>query len=421
MLPRAARFLARAAQRSWSPSDTYRLPTFAVVEVEPAALGYLLVIRAAECAQLAAPSSASYRASARPAVRLCRSGIPSCKPLGTGGRSWSNSTGCATRQRQGLRVASRRRSRIWYQGVQTSCGNLTWPATGAPLAMAGGYIWYGYNGTCHQDPVTDEYCNDVVDAFTLTETLDEMLDAELCSACFVDRVRMMQASAYSIYNTVSWYQTALEAINARCSSVPTMPTATRPPLIALPTAGDFCVSGNCYTTLSGDTCNSIALATNVSSAGVFYAASPALSNCTNLPVGLTFCLPPTCNPYLLAADDDCYSASVSASVPDIKLYNPWIDASCDNLHEANTTLGSVVCAGPLGGTPHLPGTPTNTSGIPGGGSANYSSVIVPPPTGATVDDRTTLDCGHWYVADADASCAFVTSASMAASAATKCH
>jgi hypothetical protein len=44
-----------------------------------------------------------------------------------------------------------------------------------------------------------------------------MPDSELCSDCFTARVRMMQQSTYSVYNTVPWYQRALEAIKARCS------------------------------------------------------------------------------------------------------------------------------------------------------------------------------------------------------------
>ncbi|KAF3801933.1 hypothetical protein GCG54_00015155 [Colletotrichum gloeosporioides] len=273
--------------------------------------------------------------------------------------------------------------------------------------MVSGYVWYGYNESCQTDTSSGRYCNDIIDEFAETETLDEMPDAELCSDCFTARVRMMQQSTYSFFNTVPWYQTALEAIQTRCSVQGS--TDVPPPLIVVPTPDPFCVSDKYYTTQAGDTCNYIALANDVSSANVLYAATAAgaTRGCSDLPTDLSICLPLTCETYLLKSTDDCFSASATAGIEDITLYNSWIDDGCDNLHEANATLGSVVCASPLGGT-YVPGTATNTSGIPGGGAANYSSIAVNPSGGATVAPKTTTECGVWYVAQPDDTCAFIT-------------
>lgn len=60
---------------------------------------------------------------------------------------------------------------------------------------------------------------------------------------------MMQKSTYSVYNTVPWYQMALEASQARCSLQ--VPTEVPPPLIVVPTPEPFCMSGNYYTTHPG--------------------------------------------------------------------------------------------------------------------------------------------------------------------------
>ncbi|EPE04207.1 hypothetical protein F503_04722 [Ophiostoma piceae UAMH 11346] len=294
----------------------------------------------------------------------------------------------------------------WFYGVATSCAGYVW-SSGAPLQMAGGYVWYGYNESCLTETTSKKYCNDVIDGFSESETLAGMPDSELCSECFTARVRMMQQSTYSIYNTVPWYQKALAEIQTRCSL--TIPLDVPEPLISVPNPGSFCVSDKFYTIKDSDTCDAIALANNVSSANVFYAAAAAgaTRGCSELPSGLEICLPLTCATYILSPTDDCFSASVIAGVDDITRYNTWIDDGCDNLHEANATLGSVLCASPLGGT-YVPGTATNTSTFPGSGIPIYSSVKVDPPAGATVDNRTTTECGKWYVAQPNDTCAYIT-------------
>ncbi|WYZ42188.1 hypothetical protein EsH8_V_001083 [Colletotrichum jinshuiense] len=319
---------------------------------------------------------------------------------------YRGSLGNTTLQDEVCDVGCRTSLSSWYQGVAASCSDYTWNS-GAPLEMAGGYIWYGYNESCLTDTSTGQYCNDIIDLFSETETLDDMPDNELCSGCFTTRVRMMQASTYSVYNTVPWYQMALEEIQTRCSLQ--VSTEIPDPLIVIPTPEPFCVSDKYYTTQAGDTCNSIALANEVSSANVFYAATAAgaTGGCSDLSAGLTICLPLTCSTYLVKSTDDCFAASATAGIDDIALYNSWIDDGCDNLHEANATLGSVLCTSPLGGT-YIPGTATNTSGIPGGGIANYSSVAVDPPTGAKVANKTTTECGLWYVAQQGDTCAYIT-------------
>ncbi len=157
----------------------------------------------------------------------------------------------------------------------------------------------------------------------MAATLDAMPNGELCSDCFTNRVRIIQKSTYSVYNTVPWYQRALEAIQTRCS-LQVASTEAPAPLIGMPVAAPFYVSGNYYTIKQGDTCNAIALAKSVSSADVFYAATAvgaAPRGCAGLLTGETICLPLSCTTYTLRDTNTCFSASVNANVINIAVYN----------------------------------------------------------------------------------------------------
>lgn len=59
-----------------------------------------------------------------------------------------------------------------------------------------------------------EYCTDIIARFTLVKTLEQMPLNELCHPCYVGRLRLMQASPYSIF-------CKLDAIPAQRSSAST--------------------------------------------------------------------------------------------------------------------------------------------------------------------------------------------------------
>lgn len=230
-----------------------------------------------------------------------------------------------------------------------------------------------------------------------------MPTSELCSACYLGRLQMMQASPYSLFNSYPWYQTALRSAVSRCSYQG--PTSTQPALIPVVTPSPLCLSGKNYVVQSGDTCDSIGLANSVSSASIFFGNK--LPNCTILVVGQTLCLPLTCKTYQLNLNDDCVSASVSAGVANIAFYNTWINSGCDNLHIANLTMGSVLCASPTGGI-YSPGTPTNTSTFPGSEFTGYGTSLVAPPAGVTVAKGSLLSCGGWWTVAAGDTCGNIT-------------
>ncbi|KAK5657939.1 hypothetical protein OQA88_2490 [Cercophora sp. LCS_1] len=126
---------------------------------------------------------------------------------------------------------------------------------GSPYAINGNYIWYGVNETCQKD-VSGDYCNNVISAFPTSQGVASMTTLQLCSSCYLGRLKMMQATRYSAYASMPFFQEILERAAVECGSVTA--TTTQPPRPV------FCVSGNHHTVVAGDTCDSIALAHNVS-------------------------------------------------------------------------------------------------------------------------------------------------------------
>ncbi|CAK7221307.1 hypothetical protein SBRCBS47491_004483 [Sporothrix bragantina] len=323
--------------------------------------------------------------------------------------SYHGSLGNATLQNSVCAASCGQSLQAWYTAVNKQCAGRTW-ASGAPLAMSGGYIWYGYNETCQKESTAASaaYCTDVIDGFSLTDTLSDMPITELCSTCYLGRLQMMQASSYSIFNIDTFFQAALKAAVAQCSYKG--PTSTPTVLIPVPSATPICVSGKHRTTVAGDTCDSIALAESVSTSSLFLGNQAALTTCSGtLAAGINLCIPLTCSTYQLSPGDTCLSASVSAGVDDITKFNSWINARCDNLYTANATMGSILCTSPLGGV-WLPGKPTNTSSFPGSGNGTsvYGSTPVAPPVGANAAPNTTEYCAGWHVTVAGDTCASVT-------------
>jgi len=309
----------------------------------------------------------------------------------------------------------------WYQGVESNCAaENTW-TLGAPLSMLGGYIWYGFNETCQTDESTGQFCTDVISSFSLSTTLDEMPISELCSPCYLERLRMMQSSSYSIFGVMPWYQRALETAITKCSLFD-IPTSPPPPLI--PPAPPTDMSSSCLwgdpITVEADTttCDDLALRLGVSSASIFYSI-PHLTDCTTtLPEIPRLCPPLPCKTYQLLPSDDCISASFHSGIEDISLFNPWIDSQCDNLHEATSTLGRILCVSPPGGI-YVPGSfpPSNTSASPaaggggpaGAGSSPFGKEVIPPPEGVEPAEGTTLQgCAGWYVLREGDQCATIT-------------
>lgn len=231
-----------------------------------------------------------------------------------------------------------------------------------------------------------------------------MPTSELCSFCFVQRLKIMQSSPYSFYDEV--FQEQLEIVNTQCGlSLPTdMPASLDVAPEFLP--DPVCVSNQTHHTVLGDTCDSIGLKYNISSAGLVMANNRQLVICSNLTAGMDLCLPSSCAPtYLLQSNDTCTSIELAGGydLGDVRKYNSWVEWDCANLQPSTDFWGRVICLGSQGGT-YTATAPVSGVTLAPGASTGYSDLLVAPPSNATVAEGTTLKCGKWHVAAKDETC-----------------
>lgn len=215
----------------------------------------------------------------------------------------------------------------------------------------------------------------------------------------------MQRSSYSFFDES--FQSQLKVVNEQCGL--NAPTDLPPSLDAPPNflPDPICSSNRTHTTLTGDTCDSIALKYNISSAALVMANNRQLMKCDGLAAGTDLCLPVSCAAtYLLKGSDTCHSieSTITYRPGSVRRYNPWVDWDCSNLQRTTEAWGRVICLASQGGKY------TATAPIPGvtlspDESSEYSTSIVDPPSNATVATGTTMKCGKWHVAVEGESCA----------------
>ncbi|KZL82777.1 carbohydrate-binding module family 50 protein [Colletotrichum incanum] len=232
---------------------------------------------------------------------------------------------------------------------------------------------------------------DVMNKFKTVFDIKDMPRDELCSFYHIEKLRLMQSSAYSTYDE-EW-KGDLEYVHSTCGL--SGPTDVPPPLVvAEPDSPGLCISDEFYTTASSDTCDSIALAHNVASAAL-YMANSDLCGCDLITAGQELCLPLSCpkTGRLVRV----HRMAQNLTLGDVRRYNPWLNLDCPNIHVAAPVLRSVLCLGPQGAdiTTTAPVTigPTAAPG-PGDG---YTAVPVNPPEGAEVAEGNTVRCERWFV------------------------
>lgn len=214
---------------------------------------------------------------------------------------------------------------------------------------------------------------------------------ELCSYCMTEKLAMMQADAYSAAYDSNW-QTIYEEVATQCNlTVSDFNSTTSAFNVSVPVTATNCVSGNTYTTASGDTCDSIALAHGVSAASMFY-MNANIHNCTALDAGTALCLPLTCTSvYAVQPTDTCGSIAADNGLltRQVVSYNTLLTANCSNLHGTSPLWGTVLCVSTPGGT---------YNGTAPAATDPDAATAVSAPAGATVAPATTTDCVEWYVA-----------------------
>ncbi|KAG7417883.1 LysM domain-containing protein [Fusarium oxysporum f. sp. rapae] len=272
----------------------------------------------------------------------------------------------------------------WRSAVDTYCGNATWH-NGAAAGVLGSFVSQGINETCQTDK-SGNYCNDIINKFTVVNSIDKMPTNELCSDCYVGRLKMMQASPFSYYNRNSFFKSALKQA------------------VKQPSEPAFCLSEVTYTTKAGDTCDSLATKYSVSSAAIIM-GNPGIINCTNIVEGVDICLPLQCKTFTLEKDDSCMTVAAATGLDqgDICSLNPWVHPLCNNLQDGTQTLGQVIFITPPGGKYKHDVNTTNSDLT----YSEYAGKAVSPPSGATLADKTIKDCGRWYTVQKGDNCAIV--------------
>ncbi|KAM5345658.1 hypothetical protein ACJ41O_011519 [Fusarium nematophilum] len=285
----------------------------------------------------------------------------------------------------------------WFNGVATACAG--YEIEHADPTLYGGSMWAGYNETCLKDADTGH----IIAEFTPVSSIEEMPKDELCSYCWIERLATMQKSSYSDYD-----EFLLEYTYKTCGL--TGNTTAPRPLVSIPDAADFCLSGNFHTTSSGETCDSIALANNLSSAATYF-GNPSIANCSDIPEGTRLCLPPPCTQtYLLQPGDTCFSierhSNLGVRIPfgAVKLFNRWVNSDCSNLHApSNAAFGHVLCLGP-----QVRKFKSSKSGFKGPTTPKafngYAEQMTNLPKGAAVAEGTTRYCGRWHVVKGGDTC-----------------
>ncbi|ETS75311.1 hypothetical protein PFICI_12255 [Pestalotiopsis fici W106-1] len=291
----------------------------------------------------------------------------------------------------------------WFGDVTNRCQGKQLDKS-APNRL-GGYLWAGFNETCVKDPRTKQYCNDIIANFSTVPDYKHMPRTELCHTCHIRRLALMQSSQYSIYN--DYYKEVLQYVYATCGG--SGPTNIPPPLTEVPTETPlYCVTGKHYTTTrKGETCESIANATSVSSAALYMGNQALIPDCRDINSGVNVCLPLTCQTYYVRPSDTCVSIETALELEfgQVRNFNQWINFDCSNLQVAAEFWGRSICVSPQGGT--FTGTvpaPAPTTAPLGDG---YTRNAVEPPAKKTVASGTTMNCGKWHVVASGDTCSAI--------------
>ena len=105
----------------------------------------------------------------------------------------------------------------FHQSIIVACASSPDLIPGVPLIGAIDSIWSGWNETCLVDASTGEYCNGqiklvsilifnllmligIMDAWATLADDEEPPTDELCSYCYLTKLKMMQESPYSTYD-----------------------------------------------------------------------------------------------------------------------------------------------------------------------------------------------------------------------------
>lgn len=213
----------------------------------------------------------------------------------------------------------------------------------------------------------------------------------------------MLNSPYSHYSDS--YQPIMDRVYSVCGKPTDFPVSTDPlpPTYIIESPLAFCLSDIYYITQESDTCDSIALAYNVSSASLFI-GNEDLHDCSTIKEGITLCIPLSCSElYTVRSGDTCESIErgLNLAKNNLIIWNSWIDADCRNLQAGLLWYGNIICLSPQGGKSQTQ-PPDYTIKSPF--TDEYSYGVHLPPNNSVIATGTTKYCGRWSTIETEDSC-----------------
>ncbi|KAF2824331.1 hypothetical protein CC86DRAFT_420818 [Ophiobolus disseminans] len=260
-----------------------------------------------------------------------------------------------------------------------------WNGVNYPATFVADQYLQTYDIACRKDPATGKYCDTLlVEWLSNTNWTKEME----CHDCILGT---MQTQLKSPLDYTEEYAEDFASLTSSCGS--TQYTLTTPTSYALSTRSQDAPlpTPTCKTThaiKSGDTCNSISEANNVSTFGITNRNS-LYSDCSNLARRSTICIPEQCTLYKVKLNETCDSIIEThgngVSGAQFLAWNPNINDLCSNVGDL---IDTYICLSPPGGAQRAP-TPTD-SGVP----ISRPTAPVPRPTNSFPESNE--KCGKWY-------------------------
>ncbi|KAF2495511.1 hypothetical protein BU16DRAFT_618299 [Lophium mytilinum] len=243
---------------------------------------------------------------------------------------------------------------------------------------------YTYSLACKRDSATGEFCDTLFISWLNQQALTT---AQECSDCVlgVSQIQLNSPFGYSddLAEDFRSDTASCGATNYSFTSPPPYTqnhTATPTLAIATPTCSSYAVQAN-------DTCDSIAVAHNVSTFSVV-SLNGLYLDCSDLAVGRDICLASACMLHEVQWGETCASIleGLGQKVTGTQLlaWNPNINGLCGNIYDM---VGTHICVSSPGGA-------LITLAPNAALAASTVQSLVPRPTNSFNESNS--DCGKWY-------------------------
>ncbi|KAF7556062.1 hypothetical protein G7Z17_g1763 [Cylindrodendrum hubeiense] len=224
-------------------------------------------------------------------------------------------------------------------------------------------IYYHFTRTCIKDG--DRWCNiwafenspDTASGTGSSATSIITAAVDMCDNCVIKPFQFLAGTSYSNgFALQADYSTLTSSCSktgfALATTVTGSPSTTSEPAL-------HC-SGDEYTVQAGDTCQSISKAQDVATAWMLY-DNNLQAFCAGFPTaGDKICIVNQCKTYTIQADDTCQGIAVASNISMVQLYtwNPVLGSSCNRM---SLSVGHTVCLEPHDDEDYVPITRTTTT------------------------------------------------------------